>query len=346
MPACRLWWFFALLPLLAAEPPKGAQRLVDIATRAATNTPAAPPPADAPIRIQFGPWHGWPRAVTLSNGVAEVVIVPEVGRVMQFRLRDEPGVFWDDPALYGKSPDPASAEWLNFGGDKTWPAPQADWPKVTPRAWPPPVAFDALPVEASVFRDGVLLRSPVDPHYGLRTERLVRLDRTNAVMTIETTYVKEQGPPSRVGVWIITQLHDPEAVFIPLPRPSINPAGYVKQSEVLPPDLKIEDGLISLRRHPTTGTKIGTDAETMLWVGKRHVLRIDSPRLPGLEYPDENSSAEVYTNGDPKTYVELETLGPLATLNVGNRLSQTNTYTLLPRTQPTPRAEARAVLGR
>ncbi|HMO65529.1 MAG TPA: hypothetical protein PKE47_09980, partial [Verrucomicrobiota bacterium] len=215
-----------------------------------------------------------------------------------------------------------------------------------PRAWPPPVAFDALPVEASVFRDGVLLRSPVDPHYGLRTERLVHLDRLRAEMTIVTTYIKESGPPSRVGVWIITQLNDPEAVYIPLPRPSVNPAGYVKQSDALPADLRVEDGLVTLRRHPSAGTKIGTDAGTMLWVGRHHVLRIDSPRLPGLEYPDGNSSAEVYTNGDPKAYVELETLGPLATLNVGDRLSQTNTYMLLRRTQPTPRAEARAVLGR
>ena len=44
----------------------------------------------------------------------------------------------------------------NFGGDKTWPAPQSDWPKLTPRPWPPPVAFDSLPVQATV--DGFVVK--------------------------------------------------------------------------------------------------------------------------------------------------------------------------------------------
>ena len=34
----------------------------------------------------------------------------------------------------------------------------------------------------------------------------------------------------------------------------------------------------------------------------------------GNEYPDRGASAEVYTNPDPKEYVELEMLGPLARL--------------------------------
>ena len=50
--------------------------------------------------------------------------------------------------------------------------------------------------------------------------------------------------------------------------------------------------------------------------------------MVGAEYPDEGSSAEVYTNSDPLKYVELEMLGPLQTLKVGDSVSQTNTYTL------------------
>ena len=50
---------------------------------------------------------------------------------------EKDGPFWENPALFGKAPDPGSKEWLNFGGDKSWPAPQIDWPNTTPRAWPP-----------------------------------------------------------------------------------------------------------------------------------------------------------------------------------------------------------------
>src|SRR5262245_58121782 len=102
--------------------------------------------------------HGW-RAIVLRNQAAEVVIVPEIGRVMRFTLRgaaggrggasgqaDEAasGPFWTAPGI-GKEL-PADAEgWRNYGGDKTWPAPQSDWAKVAGRGWPPPAGFDAAP---------------------------------------------------------------------------------------------------------------------------------------------------------------------------------------------------------
>src|SRR4030095_14408516 len=70
-------------------------------------------------------YHGWPDSLVLSNGKVEAVIVPAVGRVMQFHFVGEEDVFWENTALQGKPADPAAQEWLNFGGDKTRPSPQA-----------------------------------------------------------------------------------------------------------------------------------------------------------------------------------------------------------------------------
>lgn len=101
------------------------------------------------VSVEKIEYHGWKNCLIMKNSEAEVIIVPEVGRVMQFRFAgEEDGVFWENRALDGKSPDPKSKEWGNFGGDKTWPSPQGDWPKVTDRAWPPPPAFDSMPVDA------------------------------------------------------------------------------------------------------------------------------------------------------------------------------------------------------
>jgi hypothetical protein len=91
------------------------------------------------------------------------------------------------------------------------------------------------------------------------------------------------------------------------------------------------NGWLALRRDPRDSYKIGTAASSLIWVGDSTVVRIDSPRLPKAEYADRNSSAEVYTNGGELQYVELEMLGPLATLAPGQTISQTNTYTLRPR---------------
>ena len=290
------------------------------------------------------PHHGWPDALILSNGKVEVVVVPAIGRIMQFRFSGEDGVFWENPALFGKVHEPNPRAWVNFGGDKTWPAPEAAWPKPY-GGWLPPAAFDSLPVEASVDKGVVTLTSPVDPDYGIRTRRRITLDRKKPVMTVVTTYEKVAGEPQKVGVWIITQLADPLGVYVPLPPTGIFAAGYHPLG-VVPPSLKNEAGLLSLARNPAGAHKIGTDANTLLWVGDKYMLRIDSPRVPGAEYPDGGSSAEVYTNPDPLKYVELEMLGPLKMLQVGQQLSQTNTYTLIRRTQKSPETEARKILGR
>jgi hypothetical protein len=305
-----------------------------------------PPAPAAPSRIEITSTnhHGWPDALRLANGQVEAIVVPAIGRLMQFRFLGEPGPFWENPARFGQAPDPDASEWGNFGGDKTWPAPQADWERVTGRSWPPPRAFDALPVTATQTNGAIVLTSPVDPHFGIRTQRHLTLEPDQPVLRIRTVFEKVTGPPVRVSVWVVTQLNDPVAVFVPVPTNTGFPKGYLNQSAGEPLDLEVRDGLLSLRRKPEQGEKIGNDAGALLWVGEQHLLLVECPRTPEGEYPDGGASAEVWTNPDPLPYIELETLGPLQTLDVGDRLERTNTYTLLRRSHPDARADARHVL--
>jgi hypothetical protein len=304
------------------------------------------------VQVRRIDYHGWTNSLVLENATAEVVVVPAIGRVMRFGFRGEEGPFWENASLHGQAPDPASTNWGNFGGDKTWPSPEADWNARTPRAWPPPVAFDSMPVEAETRSDRVRLRSAVDPHYGIRVERDIRLDSGIARMTIVTTYEQASVPTppvadaatNRVGIWIITQLAHPVRVWMPVPVPSLFPDGYRRISGATPAPVYTNAGLLSLTRDPAGSHKIGNDAGTLVWVGEKTTLRIDSPRVPGADYPDQGCSAEVYTNPDPASYVELEMLGPLSALRVGDRISQTNVYTLHHRQETDVEQEALRVL--
>lgn len=295
----------------------------------------------AQVSIVLTNYHGWPKAYLLRNPAAEVIIVPSIGRVMQFRLVGESdGPFWENPTMRGKPM--MEKPWDNpgsFGGDKTWPAPQSAW------NWPPPDIFDAAPLTAEIAGQHLKLRSATSYRFGIRTERTIALDASTAQLEIVTRYDKVGGQPVEVGVWVITQTQVPEAAFLPISAQSLFPTGLSTMWEIPEPSITRLPGLVEFRRDARMSHKIGNDARSLVWVGKRWSLRIDVERDSAARYPDDGCSAELYSNPDPAGYVEMETLGPLHKLAVGQSLSATNVYTLSRRQETDVVAEARRVLS-
>jgi hypothetical protein len=283
-------------------------------------------------------FHGWP-AIVMRSSNAEVVVVPAIGRVMQFRRIDDPhadpadtGPFWQNPQLARGMPGDENG-WINYGGDKAWPAPQAAWADVAGRGWPPPATFDARPFTATVVDGAVHLVSEVDPAYGVRVERVIRVCRQGHEMMIETRYQKVSGPPVRVAVWTITQLTSPELMFMLLPKDSsFFPAGYKLEMPTKPRDLRASGRLVTLGRDPLNKTMIGNDADAMLWMGAKDALILKRPHdqvfAPDAVWADD-VRAQIYTSSDDALpYVELELLGPVRELRVGESTAMTVSYVL------------------
>ena len=269
-------------------------------------------------------FHGWKDAVVLDNGTVTAVIVPSLGRVMAFGFKgDVERPFWNNRTMDGKTVDAKSSEWLNFGGDKSWPETQSEWPKVIGRAWPPPSGFDQSPVVVRMHGKDVELLSPMDEHYGIRVRRMISLDPVKPEMTIKTTYEKLKGDPIKTGVWVITQLQSPTRAT------AATKAGvWKKQSKDEPFGLDVQPGSISVMRNPTKSTKLGTPGNILIWNGPNLKLEIERVGNEDGEFPDEGSHIEIYTNPDPLPYVELETMGPLRILKVGDSIDATNRYRL------------------
>ena len=311
-----------------------------------------PMKSEAKVTVAQTNYHGWSDAVVMSNGRVAAIIVPSIGRVMQFGFVGEEGVFWENRSLDGRISDPqlivwAAKEWVNFGGDKTWPSPEADWSKFTSRkSWRPPPSFDGWGNSVRLDGSKLILSTLEDPFYGTVAEREIRLHSRKPEMTITTTYRRTKGEPAVIGIWVITQLKEPLGLFAPVPKKPIFSEGHVLLAQNPPPSLKVESGLVSLTRNPAAAHKIGLDGDSMLWVGEKHVLQIDSPRVRRKQYPDRASSTEIYTSADPLPYIELETLGPLHSMKAGDKIERKNTYTLSRRSKPTPEAEARSILRR
>jgi hypothetical protein len=298
-------------------------------------------PAAAGVSVERVAYRGWSDSYRISNGVIEATVVPAIGRIMQLSLvGDATGAIWRNPDLEGQLHNPASVAWDNFGGDKCWPAPQSAWGRQAGRDWPPPVAFDSRPLRVDIRARGVALTSPVDPGYGIEIERLVELEPGRPVMHVRTTYAKRRGDAVQVGVWTITQMPEPERMFMQVPAATRFAKGYQLLRDTEPAALRVEGGLLSLGRDHRCETKLGTDGGGLVWVGENCVVRMDAETGPG-EYPDGGCVTEIYTNPDPLAYVELETMGPLATLEVGASIARTTVYAVFPRSLPDAVAEAR-----
>jgi hypothetical protein len=320
-----------------------------VAACAAARTRGPRPPAPGRVTVTRSTYAGW-EALVLGNGAAEVTIVPAIGRIMQIALVERGatrGPLWSHPGI-GPTLAPDENGWINLGGDKAWPAPQARWEAIAGQAWPPPRTFDAAPFSAEVRGDSVELLSAVDPAYGLRVRRTIALDRLAPIVTVDTVYEKVAGAPLRAGVWTITQLAAPERVFMRLPPRSAFPGGFAQRLPDPPRALAVEGRLLGLGRDPAAKTMIVSDGDALLWVGQGPDLLIESDTKahdPGAEWPD-GAHAQIYTSSDAALpYVELELFAPLAELTVGGRASLRVRYTLIARTEADPTAEARRVLG-
>jgi hypothetical protein len=190
----------------------------------------------------------------------------------------------------------------------------------------PPSAFDGMPAVATITNSGIVLTSPVDPHYGLRAIRNILL--VDNSLYIKTTYERVSGEPSKIGIWTIAQFKEPSGVFVPVKTSSIFANGYFKFGTEPWPQLQHRGRYLEITRDVRTAHKMGSDEDRLLWVGEDSACLVRSKRIADSEYPDRGASTEVYTNPDPKRYVELEMLGPLSLMKPGDKISFETTYAI------------------
>jgi hypothetical protein len=77
---------------------------------------------------------------------------------------------------------------------------------------------------------------------------------------------------------------------------------------------------------------MGTDGNWLLWTGGGLSLKIERTSVPpeGSEWPDKGARLNIYTNPDRggQPYIEMEVMGPLKVMKIGDKVSSANRYTL------------------
>lgn len=295
-----------------------------------------------------------PEALWLDNGILRMGFLPAAGgRLLSVRLHGQE-TLWRDESLLDDRLRPRPGHlvaphdgdmdaWINYGGDKTWPAPQG-WSG--PREWagPPDPVLDSGPYawETETHQDGavtVVMRSRPDPRTGLRLERRftlrprqsayqVSLSAENASTTpvrwaLWNVTQRRAGTPGDGGVWIgVAADRDPEPVE--LVTGTAAPAYRAVRADVV--HLAHQD-VVGKLGFPTAA---GWLAHVASGTASTQVFPVDGE----ASYPDGGSRAEVwmeYPLDEPLEHlgglrprhriVEIEVLGPLTELEPGKRAS-------------------------
>lgn len=307
-------------------------------------------------RTKFKNWN----STQLKNDFIQVNVTPQLGgRILGYQLGGH-SFLWANPVLQGQVPPPtrlaADGSWLNWGGDKLWPAPQG-WGSVDEWPGPPDPVLDGGPQEAKVLeRRGasiaLKLTSSKDPKTGIEFSRVIRVFDGSSRLHVTARMTNISARIIRWGIWTVTQLDagnrfgggwNPNFyTYAPLNRASRFPNEYrVLFGDAGNPEIQpeVNQGLMRLHYSWVVG-KVGIDSPDG-WLanvdGSTGYVFVQSFKFqPGATYPD-GASAEVWTNGlgtiqawgrtvdmqtnpvDNPYIVESELLSPYARLAPGQQ---------------------------
>ena len=262
-------------------------------------------------------FQGWTNAFRLQNALIEVVIAPEVGRIVHLGFKGKDNLLRLDPGLTGKKPDPTQA-WNNFGGDWLWPVSQSMWSVFDSKDWPPPSFLAEEPWTGTAWKnsDGSLLclinRTYGDP-LNIKVSRSIRMDKEKAAVTIRQRV--ERTAPSEIPVclWNISQIAQPDEIVFPVDTNSL----FENQYRVLnfgPPDtnaLFLCEKTAVLQTVAGGEYKLGSDSSRAWVAARKGDALIFEKAVPGDAaegvHPDKGCTVELYSNRG-LGYAEIETL--------------------------------------
>ena len=316
--------------------PQEASRTTAIAAPVADNPWASTPVT--PIRATN--FLGWTNVFLLQNSRATAVLVPAIGRLVQFSTDAIPNLFRLDPCLQGKEPD-SSSTFFNIGGDWIWPVAQSRWPSFSENGsdWPPPQVMADAAWDCSAWEDAagtrcaMLTRKYAAP-LNLIVSRLFLLKPLATELVIHQRIERTDVSDIPVVLWNVSQVANAEQVAMPVSPESRFPDGLCTLAGTLPsPDRLLSCGDVKIYLvSPGAEIKLGSDSPSAWLAAARgsHLLfeSAAAGNRPGTP-PDGGCVIEMYSN-EGLGYTEIETLGPEVNLAPGTVLENTLRMRLAP----------------
>lgn len=277
--------------------------------------------------VETTEYLGLANCCKLSNGAIEAIVTADVGpRIIRC------GFVGGDNVL-GECPENAVStdlgEWKPYGGHRLWHAPEA-----IPRSYVP----DNDPIDCEAIGDSaVRLTQPVEPPTGIRKAMAVALAPDGARVTVRHKLTNTGLWPVELAPWALTIMHGGGTAIIPQEP-------YISHDDCLLParplvlwhytdlsDPRFAIGPRFLRLSSDTALEepqkvgVGNKQGWAAYLRGQTLFVKQFPYHDDATYPDGGCNCETYTAGD---FMELETVGPLRTLEPGQAAEHVETWAL------------------
>lgn len=284
---------------------------------------------EADVSIERIPYYNQPNCYKLSNGTVDVIVTTDVGpRVIAYRFAGGQNVLSEMP--YTETVETDLGTWRPMGGHRLWHAPEA-----VPRSYSP----DNEPVDVNVLgNDTVVLTQKMEPSTGIQKQIAVTLAPTGSKVTLKHTLANRGLWPVELAPWGLTVVRGGGTEIIPNePYVSHNDKKLAARPMVLWHYTDLSDNRLTLGKKyvrvrtdsaKTEPNKIGVfnshGWSACAWDDALFIKKYSA--LDGKTYPDMGCNFETYTSG---TFMEMESLGPMVTLQPESDVTHTETWYLL-----------------
>ncbi|MHB1001762.1 MAG: DUF4380 domain-containing protein [Armatimonadota bacterium] len=289
----------------------------------------------AKVTVQRIVYRGWADSYKLTAEPYNLVVVPEIGgRIMEYSYGGH-NVIWEDPDEYGMT-YPVAKEWHNFGGSKTWVAPQTLW------GWPPDPMMDFGKANVEIRQNPkglpvIKITGAPSLDLGIVVTREITLDDTGEV-TLKQRLHNIGGKTVSCSVWDVTYVKTPGLVAFPVKQKSKFPGGiaYFNAESKNSKQYSVRDNL-SITNYMGEQGLIGSDSDGPWMISFQNDLayvKLFDPMKKGVEYPNNGCSVQVFTSDAKYGYLEMEVFGPVTDIKPGEHTEISEQWRILKLSQP------------
>ena len=279
------------------------------------------------IRLEKKEYRGWPNAWLLSNSVIELVVLADVGpRVIRYALCGGENQFYEFDEQAGLC---GGNEFRLYGGHRLW-----VWPEVERTYFP-----DNRPVEVKRITSGAIFSAPAEvqaPGTSLQKNIEIELSEHGTHVKVTHTITNLGASGTELAPWTPTVLRPGGRAILLFPAraamdkdhfQSVSPltmwsfTDFTDSRWILGKDfLQLVQQTKPSGRFPEQMSGLFNAEGWGAYVRDGFLFVKRTNVEPGARYPDFGCNFEVFTNSE---FLELETLGPMVTLQPGEAAHHT-----------------------